>query len=230
MQIRATILLAEDDNSLAFMLKDSLEDEGYKVVHCADGQSAIDTFQKDKFDLCILDIMMPNKDGYTVAKKIRQKSDVIPILFLTTKNLEDDKLKGYDLGADDFISKPFSLKELLRKIEVFLKRSKKKHSENFDDYRIGSIIYSPVNLVVITPTTKFELTSKESELLNFLCDNKNQVVKREEALLNVWGKDDYFLGRSMDVFIARLRKYLKEDENVKIETIHGVGYRFIVPE
>ena len=170
MQIRATILLAEDDNSLAFMLKDSLEDEGYKVVHCADGQSAIDTFQKDKFDLCILDIMMPNKDGYTVAKKIRQKSDVIPILFLTTKNLEDDKLKGYDLGADDFISKPFSLKELLRKIEVFLKRSKKKHSENFDDYRIGSIIYSPVNLVVITPTTKFELTSKESELLNFLCD------------------------------------------------------------
>lgn len=230
MQTRATILLAEDDNSLAFMLKDSLEEEGYRVVHCADGQSAIDAFQKDKFDLCILDIMMPIKDGYSVANKIRQKSDVIPILFLTTKNLEDDKLKGYDIGADDFISKPFSLKELLRKIEVFLKRTKKKHSENFEDHRIGSIVYSPVNLVIVTPTTKFELTSKESELLNFLCNNKNQVVTREEALLNVWGKDDYFLGRSMDVFIARLRKYLKEDESVKIETIHGVGYRFIVPE
>ena len=226
---RAAILFAEDDNSLAFMVKDALEDEGYKVVHCADGQTAIDTFDKDKFDICLLDIMMPYKDGYTVAKKIRQQSDVIPVLFLSTKSLEEDRLKGYDTGADDYIAKPFSMPELLKKIEVFLRRTKKLHSNTVKNITIGSIMFSPTDLKIITHSETFNITTRETELLMFLCRHPNKVLKREEVLINVWGKDDFFLGRSMDVYIARLRKYLKADPAVMIETIHGIGFRFTVP-
>jgi DNA-binding response OmpR family regulator len=226
---RATILYAEDDTSLAFMIKDALENEGYKVIHCADGQTAIDVFDKDKFDLCLLDIMMPYKDGYTVAKKIRQQSDVVPLLFLSTKNMEDDRLKGYETGADDYIPKPFSMPELLRKIEVFLRRSRKLHSHVASEYILGNISFFPVNLQIITPNETFGITPKENELLKFLCLHQNKVLKREEVLINVWGKDDFFLGRSMDVFITKLRKYLKADPRLVLETIHGVGFRFIVP-
>lgn len=227
---RATILYAEDDNSLAFMVKDSLEEEGYKVIHCADGQTAIDTFDKDKFDICLLDIMMPYKDGYTVAKKIRQQSDVIPVLFLSTKTLEEDRLKGYDTGADDYIAKPFSMAELLKKIEVFLRRTKKLHSSTVRNVHIGTILFSPADLKVVTSKETFNITAKETELLKFLCEHSNKVLKREEILINVWGKDDFFLGRSMDVYITRLRKYLKADASVMIETIHGIGFRFTVPQ
>jgi len=225
---KATILFAEDDNSLAFMLKDALEEEGYKVIHCADGQTAIDTFDKDKFDICLLDIMMPYKDGYTVAKKIRQQSDVIPVLFLSTKTLEEDRLKGYETGADDYIAKPFSMPELLKKIEVFLRRTKKLHSNTVKNLHLGTIVFSPVDLKVITPKETYNITTRENELLLFLCEHANKVLKREEVLINVWGKDDFFLGRSMDVYIARLRKYLKADPAVMIETIHGIGFRFTV--
>ncbi|MEJ7683780.1 MAG: response regulator transcription factor [Segetibacter sp.] len=227
---RATILFAEDDSSLAFMVKDALEDEGYKVVHCADGQTAIETFDKDKFDICLLDIKMPYKDGYTVAKKIRQQTDVMPVLFLSTKTLEEDRLKGYDTGADDYISKPFSMPELLKKIEVFLRRTRKFHSSIIANYSIGTIVFSPTNLKVITLSETYNITAKESDLLQFLCEHKNKVVKREEVLINVWGKDDFFLGRSMDVYITKLRKYLKADPEVMIETIHGIGFRFTVPQ
>ena len=230
MQTRATILLAEDDDSLSFMLKDALEDENYKVIHCSDGQTAIDTFDKDKIDLCLLDIMMPYKDGYSVAKKIRQQSDITPILFLTTKNLEEDRLKGYEKGCDDFIAKPFSMRELLKKIEVFIRRTKKMYAENIAEFQIGSILFSPVNFKIVTSVSTYSITTKEAELLRFLCEHQNKVVTREEVLINVWGKDDFFLGRSMDVFITKLRKYLKDDQQVKIETIHGKGYRFVVPE
>ncbi len=226
---KATILFAEDDNSLAFILKDALEDEGYKVIHCADGQTAIDVFEKDKFDLCLLDIMMPYKDGYTVAKKIRQQTDVIPLLFLSTKNLEDDRLKGYDTGADDYISKPFSLPELLKKIEVFLRRTKKFHADTLTEYHLGTIKFSPAHLKIITPYETYNITQKETDLLKFLCEHQNKVVKREEVLIHVWGKDDFFLGRSMDVYMAKIRRYLKADPNVILETIHGVGFRFTVP-
>lgn len=225
---KAIILFAEDDSSLAFMVKDALEDEGYKVVHCADGQTAIDTFDKDKFDICLLDIMMPYKDGYTVAKKIRQQTDVIPVLFLSTKNLEEDRLKGYDTGADDYIAKPFSMPELLKKIEVFLRRTRKLHSNTAADYSIGKIVFSPTHLKIVTPAETFNITAKENDLLKFLCENQNRVLKREEVLLNVWGKDDFFLGRSMDVYMTRLRKYLKAEPNVMIETIHGIGFRLSV--
>lgn len=226
---KATILFAEDDTSLAFMLKDVLENEGYKVIHCADGQTAIDTFDKDKIDVCLLDIMMPYKDGYSVAKKIRQHSDVIPILFLSTKSIEEDRLKGYENGADDFISKPFSIQELVKKLEVFLRRTKKLHSEKETEYNISKMRFLPAQLKISIGDETISITGKESELLYFLCEHKNKVIKREELLLNVWGKDDFFLGRSMDVYMAKLRKYLKADPHIIIETIHGIGFRFSVP-
>ena len=230
MQItKATILFAEDDSSLAFIVKDTLEDEGYKVVHCADGQTAIDSFDKTKFDICLLDIMMPNKDGYTVAKKIRQQTDIMPVLFLSTKSQEEDRLKGYDTGADDYISKPFSMPELLKKIEVFLRRSKKLHSDKIEDFTIASILFSFVNLKITTTNETFNITQREADLLKFFCEHQNKVIKREEVLINVWGKDDFFLGRSMDVFISKIRKYLKAEPGIVLETIHGIGFRFTVP-
>ena len=227
--LKGTVLFAEDDASLAFMVKDVLEEEGYKVVHCADGQTAIETFDKTKFDLCLLDIMMPNKDGYTVAKKIRQQTDVLPILFLSTKSQEGDRLKGYDTGADDYIAKPFSMPELLRKIEVFIRRTKKLHSAVPEEYSIGSLKFSPTDLKIQTHAEAFNITQKEADLLRFFCEHANKVLKREEVLLNVWGKDDFFLGRSMDVYMTKIRKYLKADPSVSLETIHGIGFRFTVP-
>jgi DNA-binding response OmpR family regulator len=227
---KGTVLFAEDDASLAFMVKDVLEDEGYKVVHCADGQTAIDNFDKSKFDICLLDIMMPNKDGYTVAKKIRQQTDIMPILFLSTKNQEGDRLKGYDTGADDYIAKPFSMPELLKKVEVFIRRTKKMHSEMPEAFTIGTLQFSPTDLKIHAPTEVFNITQKEAGLLRFFCEHANKILKREEVLLNVWGKDDFFLGRSMDVYMTKLRKYLKADPSVMLETIHGIGFRFTVPE
>jgi DNA-binding response OmpR family regulator len=227
---KGTVLFAEDDASLAFMVKDVLEDEGYKVVHCADGQTAIDNFDKSKFDICLLDIMMPNKDGYTVAKKIRQQTDIMPILFLSTKNQEGDRLKGYDTGADDYIAKPFSMPELLKKVEVFIRRTKKMHSEMPEAFTIGTLQFSPTDLKIHTQTEVFNITQKEADLLRFFCEHANKILKREEVLLNVWGKDDFFLGRSMDVYMTKLRKYLKADPSVMLETIHGIGFRFTVPE
>ena len=227
---KGTILLAEDDTSLAFMLKDTLEEEGYTVEHCADGQMAINKFDKDKIDLCLLDIMMPHKDGYIVARKIRQQSDIVPILFLSTKIQEDDKLKGYNTGADDYLTKPFSMMELLKKVEVFLKRTKKMHSDSIQEYAINNMTFSFTDLKIITEKETFNITQKEADLLKFFCECKNKLLKREEVLLQVWGKDDFFLGRSMDVYISKLRKYFKSDPDIILETVHGIGFRFTVPD
>ena len=226
---KGKVLLAEDDLSLGFVIKDNLVDAGYEVVLCTDGQMAINKFQVGEFDICLLDVMMPDKDGFTVAKKIRQQSDVIPILFITAKSLEEDKIKGFQTGADDYIIKPFSMQELLLRMDVFLRRTKKLHSENTGDYKLGSLTFSPSHLKLQTPAETFTLTQKEADLLKFLCEHANLILKRDEILLNVWGKDDYFLGRSMDVFMTKLRKYFKADPNVVIETIHGVGFRFNIP-
>ena len=223
---KGKVLLAEDDLSLGYVIKDNLVDAGYEVILCPDGQAAIDKFQKDDYDICLLDIMMPQKDGFAVAKKIRQQSDVVPILFLTAKSLEEDKIKGFETGADDYITKPFSMQELLMRMDVFLRRTKKMHSDKTGDYRIGSILFSPVDLKLSTPAESFTLTQKEADLLKFLCLHARRILKREEILLHVWGKDDYFLGRSMDVFMTKLRKYFKSDPEVILETIHGVGFRF----
>jgi DNA-binding response OmpR family regulator len=224
------VLLAEDDLSLGYVIKDNLIDAGYEVALCPDGQTAIDKFNKEEFSICLLDVMMPNKDGFAVAKKIRQQSDMVPILFLTAKSMEEDKIKGFQSGADDYIVKPFSMPELLMRMEVFLRRTKKMHSEKAVVFNIGTLFFSYTDLKLTIDKEVFNLTQKEADLLKFLCEHANRILKREEVLLNVWGKDDYFLGRSMDVFITKLRKYFKADPDVNLETIHGVGFRFNTPQ
>jgi DNA-binding response OmpR family regulator len=225
MNTKSKVLLAEDDLSLGYVIKDNLADAGYDVVLCADGQAAIDKFSKESFDICLLDVMMPNKDGFAVAKKIRQQTDQIPILLITAKSLEEDRIHGFECGADDYIVKPFSMQELLLRIDVFLRRTKKMYSEKILNFQIGKMKFSFKDLKLSTDAKAFNMTQKEAELLLFLCEHPNRILKREEVLLNVWGKDDYFLGRSMDVFITKLRKYFKEDNSVQIETIHGMGFR-----
>jgi DNA-binding response OmpR family regulator len=229
MAAKAKVLLAEDDASLGFIIKDALEEDGYEVVHCADGQTAIDRFHKNDFDICLLDVMMPNKDGFAVAKKIRSQTDLVPVLFLTAKSMEEDKIKGFQSGADDYITKPFNMSELLLRMEVFLRRTRKMHSEKVQEYQIGKLKFSYTDLKIISDKGASSMTQKEADLLKFFCQHPNKVLKREEVLLNVWGKDDYFLGRSMDVFITKLRKHFKADPEVILETIHGVGFRFNVP-
>lgn len=228
MENKQKILLAEDDDLLRNLIKDELEEEGYQVTACPDGQSAIDIFDKNRFDLCLLDIMMPLKDGFAVAKKIRQQSDLVPIIFISTKALIEDKIEGYNRGADDYIVKPFNMQELLLKMEVFLRRTKKLFSEEKTIIKFGEFEFSPKDLRLTGPEGEIKLKQKESDLLQFLSTHPNEILKREEILLAVWGKDDYFLGRSMDVFMSKLRKYLKQDAQINLETIHGLGYRFSV--
>lgn len=223
---KGRVLLAEDDLALSYVIKDNLAEAGYEVIACPDGQTAIDQFDKGRFDICLLDVMMPYKDGFTVAKKIRQHSDVIPILFLTARSMEEDRIKGFLSGADDYITKPFSMQELLLRMDVFMRRTRKLAADHLQEFTIGKLVFSYTDLKLNTPTESFTLTQKEADLLKFLCEHANHILKREEVLLHVWGKDDYFLGRSMDVFMTKLRKYFKADPDVLLETIHGVGFRF----
>ena len=225
MVTKARVLLAEDDASLGFVIKDNLQEEGYEVVLCTDGEMALQQFQQKEFDICLLDVMMPHKDGFTVAKKIRQKTDLLPILFITAKSMEEDKIKGFTTGADDYITKPFSMKELMMRMEVFLRRSKKLQADTNKEYHLGKLRFSFTDLKLFINGEVTQLTQREADLLRFFCEHTNQILRREEVLLNVWGKDDYFLGRSMDVFIAKLRKHFKADPAIVLETIHGVGFR-----
>ena len=223
--IKARILLAEDDRSLAYIMKDSLEDQGYEVIHCSDGKKAIETYDRNQVDICLLDVMMPGKDGFEVAQKIREHSDLMPILFISTRVLEEDKLKGYQSGADDYLTKPFSMKELLLKIDVFLRRTRKLHSEVVREYQFSDFLFNYSGLKLKIGVEAFNLTQKEADLLQFFCEHPNTILKRNEILMYVWGKDDFFLGRSMDVYITKLRKFLRSSATVSIETIHTVGYR-----
>jgi DNA-binding response OmpR family regulator len=227
MQTKTTILLAEDDLQLGFIIKDNLEEAGFEVINCPDGEAAWEYFRKAEPHLCILDVNMPYKDGFTLAKKIRQKSDIIPILFVTAKSLEEDKLKGFHAGADDYIVKPFSMKELLLRINVFLRRNKLLLQDNQKTFSIGEFIFTPAELTLKTEQKTITLTQKETELLEFFCLHPNKVLRREDILTRVWGKNDFFLGRSMDVFITRIRKHLAGERRISIETIHGTGFRFV---
>lgn len=230
MDKKARILLVEDDMNLGFVIKDNLQEAGYDVVHCPDGESAWQQFQKKQFDLALLDVMMPKKDGFTLAQQIRRKNEIIPLLFLTAKSMEEDKATGFKLGADDYITKPFSMQELLFRIEVFLRRTRALNADKNTKYIIGVLSFDYSELTIRDASTEIaSLTQKEADLLKFLCENPNKTLKREEILLHVWGKDDYFLGRSMDVFITKLRKHCKTDPRIELETIHGVGFKFNVP-
>lgn len=230
MEKKSRILLVEDDLNLGFVVNDNLEEAGYAVVHCPDGQSAWEQFQKKPFDLVLLDIMLPKKDGFTLARQIRQRNEMIPLLFLTAKSMEEDKVSGFEIGADDYITKPFSMKELLLRIEVFLRRTKALNADKNTHFMIGKLTFNYAEMAIIGPeNAKTSLTQKEADLLKFLCENTNKTLRREEILLHVWGKADYFLGRSMDVFITKLRKHFKSDPRIELATIHGVGFKFNVP-
>ncbi|MGH1433427.1 MAG: response regulator transcription factor [Lewinella sp.] len=226
--MRAHLLYVEDDESLSFVTRDHLELQGYQVTHCADGSSAKEAIDRQDYDLCLLDVMLPETDGFTLAKEIRKQNTEVPILFLTAKSLKEDRLFGLRLGADDYITKPFSIEELILKIEVFLRRSRSVSTPPPNEYVLGEYIFNYPNLKLKIGDDLRRLTQKEADLLKYLLEHKNQVIKRADILEAVWGENDYFLGRSLDVFISRLRKYLKKDQQIRIENIHGVGFCFHV--
>jgi len=219
------ILYVEDDETLSFVTKDNLEMNGYKVTHATDGQEAISLFRKDLYDLCLVDVMLPLLDGYAVAQEIRSRHSEIPILFLTAKSLKEDKIRGLKLGADDYITKPFSIEELILKINVFLRRKYITGSMELSILKLGQYTLDHDNLALVHGSERSQMTKKEADLLKLLIQNKNKIVERSTILERLWGENDYFMGRSMDVFISRLRKYLKADSSITIENIHGVGFR-----
>ena len=227
---KARILYVEDDATLSFITKDNLEMQGYVVDYCEDGEQAIYKYKKNNYDLCILDIMLPKVDGFTIAKKIRETNEHIPIIFLTAKTLKDDKIYGLKTGADDYITKPFSIEELVLKIEVFLKRSRvvSPGAGNVKIIKIGKFIFDFENLELIENGNTRKLTYKEAELLKYLYDHRDKLIKRDDLLIALWGDNDYFMGRSLDVFISRIRKYFKNDERIKLDTIYSLGFKFSV--
>ncbi|WP_282787494.1 response regulator transcription factor [Flavobacterium croceum] len=222
------ILYAEDDETIAFLTQDYLQ-QYYDVTHCYNGKEAYNLFKERTFDLCIFDIMMPEMDGFQLAESIRKINSEIPIIFLSAKTLKEDRIMGLKIGADDFLVKPFSIEELFLKIEIFLKRSKKSIQQK-NTYQVGSFKFDFENYSLSNGELEFLLTQREAELLKFFIEHKNQVVKREAILKALWGDDDYFLGRSLDVFISRLRKIVCIDEHIQIENLHGIGFRFTVKD
>lgn len=225
------ILLAEDDSNLGFVVQDNLKSNGYQVTLCSDGEIALKTFASEEFDLCILDVMMPKKDGFAVAETIRDVNKSVPIVFLTAKTMQVDKVKGFMLGADDYITKPFDFQEFLLRVESILRRTNvlsKKEEEKVESYQIGGYTFDVKNQNLNHKTGDKRLTKKETRILSFLCEHLNDIAPRELILKNIWGTDDYFSGRSMDVFISKLRKYLSADSNIQINNIHGVGFKLEV--
>ncbi|MEN9522227.1 MAG: hypothetical protein RL065_604 [Bacteroidota bacterium] len=224
-------MLAEDNNHLGLLLSDYLKSEKFSVTLCNDGEKAWKAFNTFLFDLCLLDVMMPKMDGFELAKNIRKKNKHIPIIFITAKSMKEDKLKGYDLGADDYITKPFDVEELLWKIHALIRRTVIEQNENgAATINIGKYTFDFNNQSLIIKGKLKRLTEKECEVLKYLATNKNRIIKREEILKSLWGKNDYFLGRSLDVFITKIRKYLSEDDSIKVENVFGVGFVFMVKE
>jgi DNA-binding response OmpR family regulator len=220
-----TILLVEDDDSLGYVIRDNLEIKGYNVVWCQDGNEVEETFKKIQPNVCILDVMLPGKDGFSLARIIKMQSPETPVLFLTAKSMIDDKLEGFKIGADDYITKPFHIEELVYRIEISLKRNKTEVASEPPPIPIGQYQFVSDKLLLKHPSGSITLTFKEGEILKILHHHRHRIVKREEILNHVWGSYDYFIGRSMDVFISKLRKYLKEDPTLQIVNYHGVGFR-----
>jgi two-component system OmpR family response regulator len=231
-QNKASILLVEDDSNLGFVLKDFLEISGYAVALAKDGEDGLYQFRNGNFDLCVLDVMLPNKDGFSLAKDITAINTDIPFIFLTAKNMEKDKIEGLKIGADDYITKPFSTEELSLRIEAILRRSKYSILKNDIPavFEFSNMKFDYTNHILSTGKNERRLTKKEAEVLRLLCINKNQVVRREVALKNIWGDDDYFMGRSMDVYITKLRKFLKDVEDVSIINIPRTGFKLEVKD
>jgi DNA-binding response OmpR family regulator len=226
-RIQPNILLVEDDTNLGFVIQDTLRLSGFRVVLAADGKEGLQCFNKEHFDLVLLDVMMPKKDGFSLAEDIRKINENVPLVFLSAKGLTDDKVRGFNLGADDYITKPFSSEELILRIKAILKRN-----PNFIEstkvrgvYEIGNYIFDSTNYELKIGNERKKLTRKESDLLKLLCEHRGRVMERELLANMVWGDDNHWVGRSMDVFITKLRKYLSEDPNVKLVNVHGVGFR-----
>ena len=224
--IKYKILYAEDDDTLAFLTKDNLEQHHFDVSHYTDGNACLNAFKAETYDVCVFDIMLPKMNGFALATAIREINTDIPIIFLSAKTLKEDRIRGLRLGADDYLIKPFSIEELLLKIEIFLKRSSKKNKIQQQLYVIGNYYFDSKNYLLSKDTKKITLTQRESRLLELFIENKNSILKREHILKTLWGDDDYFMGRSLDVFISRLRKILADDNRIVIENIHGVGFKF----
>lgn len=223
---KGKILFVEDDETLGFVTKENLEMNGFNITHCKDGAAGLESFKKEDFDLCIFDVMLPKMDGFKLAEKIRALNQQIPILFLSAKSLKEDRIQGLKLGADDYITKPFSIEELILKVDIFLKRKKIHTQGNLQFIEIGNLKFDHRNMFITLPNNSTKkLTQKESDLFKLFIDNKNNILKRQDILEQIWGEDDYFMGRSLDVFISRLRKIIKEDSTLSIENIHGVGFK-----
>lgn len=227
--MKPKILLVEDDTSLGFIVSDQLKMEGYDVTLASDGMEAFKRFNESVYHLCIFDVMMPKKDGFSLAEDIRKINKKIPILFLTAKAMTEDKVKGFNVGGDDYLTKPFSSEELKVRVRALLKRIDiSTNDKNEDEIKIGHFTYDLLNFTLKGEGFERKLTKKEAQILKMLGKFENQVVPRELVLNAVWGKDDYFVGRSLDVFITKLRKYLSGDDNVSIENIHGIGFKLSV--
>ncbi len=227
---KVKILFCEDDENLGMLLREYLQTRGYDADLQPDGEAGYKAFTKNKYDLCVLDVMMPKKDGFTLASDIRSINTEVPIIFLTAKSMKEDILQGFKLGADDYLSKPFSMEELLSRIESILRRVRGKKVKDVTQFNIGGFMFDAQKQIIIFEGETRKLTTKESELLKLLASNANNILERNYALKTIWEDDNYFNARSMDVYITKLRKILKDDPNVAIINIHGKGYKLITPQ
>ncbi len=228
MNKKISVLLAEDDENLGQLLFTYLQNKGFQVILTRNGKAAYERFTKDSFDFCVFDVMMPEMDGFTLAKEIREVDKKVPILFLSAKAMKEDKLHGFDVGADDYLTKPFSMEELLARMNVILKRVMPEQIDVNSQIFIGKIKYEPELRILHVVDGAKKLTTKENDLLLLLVKNQNEILDRQATLRAVWGDDNYFNGRSMDVYIAKLRKLLKEDQNIEIMNIHGKGFKLLI--
>ena len=229
--LKVKILLVEDDLNLGLIIADHLKSDGYAVTLCSDGFEGMQRFNQEKFHLCIFDVMLPKKDGFTLARDIRKMNSDIPILFLSARGMTEDKVEGFNAGGDDYLSKPFSIEELQLRIKALLKRINiRVEPEEQTKYTLGIFIFDTENQTLVSKDEVKSLTKKEVQILKILYKYKNQVISRDIILNSVWGQNDYFVGRSLDVFITKLRKYLREEPKILISNIHGVGFKFELSE
>lgn len=227
---KVQLLLCEDDENLGMLLREYLQAKGYNVTLSPDGEDGYKKFIDGKFDLCVLDVMMPKKDGFSLAQDIRLVNSDVPIIFLTAKALKEDILEGFKIGADDYITKPFSMEELVLRIEAIMRRVRGKKTKECNVYRIGKFTFDTQKQLLLLGDKQTKLTTKENELLTLLCCHANEILQRDFALKAIWIDDNYFNARSMDVYITKLRKHLREDSQIEIINIHGKGYKLITPE
>ena len=229
MENKLHILLCEDEESLGMLVREYLQAKGYDAELYLDGEAGYKAFVKGKYDMCLLDVMMPKMDGFTLARELRSINSEVPIMFLTAKNLKDDILEGFKLGADDYLTKPFSMDELVYRMEAILRRVKARSRQMATRYQLGRFTVDTQRQLLSIDDKSTKLTTKESELLTMLCTHMNDILERDLALKTIWIDDNYFNARSMDVYITKLRKHLKDDPNVEINNVHGKGYRLVVP-